>query len=897
MNVGFGARFANYEVLKKIAAGGMGEVWLARDLRLSRKVAIKLLSPHLTADSARVAALQQEARAASALNHPNVCTIYGLGDTDDGGLFIAMEFIEGTTLRDRLGRNRLTVLEVLDLAVQMATGLAAAHGAGIIHRDIKPENVMIRSDGLVKLLDFGLAKLDLAASPLSSDHSTQTAFRTDGFVAGTIAYMSPEQTRGEVLDARTDIFSMGIVLYEMVTGHQPFAAHSPAVVHDRILNAVPTSPVRLKPEIPPRLEDIVMKALEKDPGLRYQTVSELRTDLVRLKRDTESPLGLARGPQFPGDTLSARRISRRVAWGSGLALAAVVALAAVNWRGVRDRVFPSQLQEIQLTTNSSENPVNAAAISPDGKYVAYADGAGLHLRLIDSGETHTVAVPEIHDINRVLWFPDGSKLIVSGAGAGGGGRLAIWSVSILGGDPRKLRDDGLEASVSPDGSQVGFVDSARSHVWVMGPNGEEPRIAVTARPGDTFFLPWFEQDRLGYARVRLVQDRSGGLKQEISAESILDGQISVWPSDPGLTGGVNLPDGRVLYSVMADPILNRDANLWIARSDAKTGRVSGQRRIREWPGTVSLMEFTASADGGRVLFLKRTLQKDVYLADLTSEGVPVNPRRFTLDDSNDLATNWTPDSKAILFNSDRNGTFDIFRQSLDSTVAEPILSGPDDEWGPMAVTPDGAWLYYLQTAKAGLLGPAARNAILRTPFAGGPREKVADTTQHGVALCAKAPSTVCVLVEHDDTQLWIYSLTPDNVRARRITTTSLPNAQVRASISPDGSRVAVQMPTERRIRVLSLNGDAPRDVQIPDRSLDGSLFFWSADGAGWYVSSTSGVYPAGTDLLLVDLNGHARVVRHQNVREWMSGIPAPDGRHIALTETRTISNVWMLKNF
>jgi hypothetical protein len=288
----------------------------------------------------------------------------------------------------------------------------------------------------------------------------------------------------------------------------------------------------------------------------------------------------------------------------------------------------------------------------------------------------------------------------------------------------------------------------------------------------------------------------------------------------------------------------------------------------------------------------------VYVADLTADGSPANPRRFTLDDSTDFATNWTADSKAILFSSDRNGTFDIFQQGLDQRSAEVVVSGPDDETGPTAVTPDGAWFYYIVSPKGWRFRPSRGNVVLRTPATGGAREKVADESRLRWALCARAPSTDCVLGELAGTQLSIYALDPQTGMGRRITSTDMGfNPPTFPSISPDGSRVAVQMTIDHRIRILSLRGDPPRDIPVIDWPLDGGAFYWSADGSGWYVSSTPARYSAGTDLLHIDLTGHVRVMWHQNVRDPMSAIPSPDGRHIALTVTSTVSNVWMLKDF
>jgi Tol biopolymer transport system component len=286
----------------------------------------------------------------------------------------------------------------------------------------------------------------------------------------------------------------------------------------------------------------------------------------------------------------------------------------------------------------------------------------------------------------------------------------------------------------------------------------------------------------------------------------------------------------------------------------------------------------------------------VYVAELTSGAEPVNPRRLTLDDSSDFATNWTPDGRAVLFTSDRNGNRDIFRQALDQRNPDTVISGPDDESGPTAVSAAGAWLYYLVDPTGWRLVRPRGAAIMRTPVAGGAREKLADDSRSHLVLCARPPSTVCVLAEFAPPELSIYELSPTIGRGRKITSTTIASGMPpQCEISPDGSSLAVQIAKEQRIRVLSLQGGPERDVTVAPRPLDGAIFAWSADGDGWYVSSTPVQNPGGTEVLHVDLSGRIKVIAHQNVRDWMSAIPSPDGRHIALTQTSAVSNVWMLK--
>jgi serine/threonine protein kinase len=925
VNVGLGAvgfplvgeTVSHYRILDGLGEGGMGLVYRAEDVKLGRQVALKFLAEYSAKNPAALGRFEREARSASALEHPNICPIYEFGE-HEGRPFLVMQLLEGQTLRELIaaassGKAPLGFLKLLDLAIQTVDGLSAAHQKGIIHRDIKPANIFVTSQGQAKILDFGLAKLAPAVTVIGedaeSDHHDGETHKTSGesspmatpdpflsrtgVAMGTAGYMSPEQARGEKLDARTDLFSFGLVLYEMATGQRAFKGDTGPVLHEAILKQLPAPPRRLNPSLPIKLEKIIHGALEKDRVARYQSAVELRTDLESLKQD------LLREPH-PLRT-----------WGSAAGFLALILIFTIVWIKKRPPSTLPDLKLRQLTTNSPENRVNGGKISPDGKYLGYCDMNGLYVKLIETGETRAVPKPEEFKDQNVawditLWFPDSTGFVANAHRSGADPNLwnsqesSIWMASMLGGAPRKLRDNAFAWSVSRDGSLIAFGTNkgrlGEREIWLMASSGDQARrLFDTDEESAIGALSWSPD---GKRALYVKTDRSGDtfLSRDLTSgpPTILFGPTEM----KNVNDLLWLADGRLLYS-LSEPksSIGTACNFWEMRLDGHTGTPIGKpRKLTNWSG-FCMGDLSETSDGKKLAFRKWAPKLTSFLADLAAGGTRIlRPRHFPLSESSEGPAGWTPDSKAIILTSDRPGPFGIYRQSLDQDIAEPIVTEgySRNTW----VAPDGKSIVYLGIGVNGLWPARGPEPVMRVSITGGPSQQVFTANPWSLLRCARFPSGLCVIGEptEDGKQLIVTAFDPLKGRGPELFRFALVANDDNwcIDLSPDGTRVAVTRTQAGPFYILSLGGRVLRQFKV--RGWSNLLAFtWAADGKGLFVTAA---IRNGRKLLHVDLQGNAHVLWEDiGGSNPTQAFPSPDGRYLAFAGWPTNANMWLMENF
>ena len=893
-----GETVSHYRLLAGIGGGGMGLVYRAEDLKLGRHVAIKFL-PHESAnDPAALRRFEREARSASALEHPNICPIYEFGE-HLGQPFLVMQLLEGHTLAELISAKSTAsfdIPQVVDIAVGISDGLSAAHGQGIVHRDIKPANIFVTTSGEVKILDFGLAKLahaegNLTENENTSNHAPDLFLTRTGATMGTAAYMSPEQIQGQKVDERSDLFSFGLVLYEMATGRQAFSGETVLEVQNAIVTETPKPARELNPTIPAKLEKIVERCIEKEVQRRYQSASEIRTDLFLLKR----PMGVSLGRWWVA--------------------AAIVFLALASfWYAKRlkqSALPPPELKLHQLTANSPENGVTGGMVSPDGRYLAYSDHRGLHIKIIETGETHNIPRPTgvrpDLEWKCAAWSPDNSHFLVNSSPQTDNvleisdDDVSIWRIPVASRVPQKLRSRAFAWSFSPDGSLIAFGTNKGPHgpreIWLMDANGEHAHKQFESGNEDTINTASWSADgkRLVYARdhgaevTLLSQDLSGGPPVVVEMPAEIKGRR--------IDFGISFPDGRTIYSVTEREasVGGNSCNFWLVRNDFRNGKVIEKpRKLTNWAG-FCMDPTSVTADGKKLAFLQMSGHPTIQMADLAPDGIHItNEHHLTLSESMDVAADWTPDSQSIIFFSNRSGQRGIYRQRLDVDTPEPLLTTNEDLY-VCCVTPDGTGFVYSTNSKTDIWN--ATGDLMRVPLAGGTSQVLFPVRNVEWWGCARSGSTLCVIAERseDRVEAVITSFGAKAGRGSELARISLdPNVNDWLfALSPEGKRFALIRRSEAPLQILSLGGTVLQEIKVPGR-INSAPIRWAADGKALYVPV---VTPEGSQLLHVDLRGKLRVVRKNLGGNYTFADPSPDGRHLAIETTADNKNMWLMENF
>ncbi len=927
-----GESIRHYTVMRAIGTGGMGEVYLAEDTRLGRNVAIKLLRRSVTTETDRILRFEREARAASALNHPNLCTIYEVGEMEDGRPYIVMEYIEGMTLRQRIGQGRLALSEVLDIAAQVGSALSAAHQAGIVHRDIKPENITLRPDGIVKVLDFGLAKLTEQRRDADSTMPTQLRAHTEtGMVMGTARYMSPEQARGYPVDAGTDIWSLGIVIYEMTAGYVPFDGATNTDVIVAVLEREPAPLLNHRPQVPAALDRIVTKALRKNRDERYSEIQDLCLDLktvareLDVERTTPSATEQFEGAQtiklnrintkgedrlhgvpqtspahanFTGHLTGTTKPYKRLVTFGLVGVVFVTALIFTFWSALALRKI---LQYTPDTTSTSASSVRVvpftsfigredhAAFSPDGNQVAFVwdgekhDNPDIYVKSLSGERPLRITSDPAIDI-LPAWSPDGQRIAFVRIA---GGRFTVYTVPSLGnGAERKLLTLSAptqKISWSPDSKFIAVSDKDAGQesaaVFLFSPDtGEKHRL--TSPPANIYgdFCPTFSPDGLSLAFIRATSEitadvyvmrAAGGEAKQLTTDSRLRFY------DQGVVGGLawTTDSQTIIYT-------------------SETGGSPSLWKISMFGGTPERLSvggvdvFYPTIAANRLAFTQMHGGTPVYQIEVPNSTHPSSGAiRLIASTRSNYSPQFSPDGESITFESDRSGTHEVWVCRRDGTNPTQLTNFDGPHAGSPRWSPDGKQIVF--DVHASNIG----HIYIVSVEGGPPRRVTSETVDEGLPTWSRDGKWIYFCSNRSgNQQLW--KVRAEGGQAVQVTRhggfTSFESADGKFLYYSKGPPGVWRVPV-----------DGGEETLIHDIPQAGGWGAWTVVDDGIYFINTAVKGAYAIDFFSFATRRVKRITVMQDVNEFVSGLAiSPDRQRILYTQQESLAgDIMLVENF